>query len=278
MKGALLLALLLGVGGCALIPSPQERVAQADQLAGEQGWRRQMLSAGGFELASFVPRQRVLNPHLVVYIEGDGFAWLSGTQPSSDPTPRDAVGLKLALAQPEPNAAYLARPCQFVPGQDRRCTSAYWTNQRFSADVVMATMKALDRLKQDAGAQTLTLVGYSGGGTVASLVAVRRPDVTRLVTVAGNLDLAGWVAHHGLQPLGGSLDPADDVLGLSRVPQWHFVGDLDRVVPAALTERLVARYADPSSAVVTHLADVDHACCWAQRWPNLWKLLKKGAT
>jgi hypothetical protein len=44
---------------------------------------------------------------------------------------------------------------------------------------------------------------------VASLVAARRHDVVRLVTVAGNLDHLAWTTLHGVSPLTGSLNPAD---------------------------------------------------------------------
>jgi hypothetical protein len=45
------------------------------------------------------------------YQSGDGLAWLSSDVPSSDPTPLDPLALRLALAKPARNAAYLARPC-----------------------------------------------------------------------------------------------------------------------------------------------------------------------
>jgi hypothetical protein len=49
---------------------------------------------------------------LTVYIEGDGFAWLSRSQASYDPSPLNPVGLELALRHPLGESAYLARTCQ----------------------------------------------------------------------------------------------------------------------------------------------------------------------
>jgi hypothetical protein len=51
---------------------------------------------------------------------------------------------------------------------------------------------------------------------VAALVAARRTDVDRLVTVAGNLDPTAWAVYQHIQPLTGSLNPADEVDALSR--------------------------------------------------------------
>jgi pimeloyl-ACP methyl ester carboxylesterase len=63
-------------------------------------------------------------------------------------------------------------------------------------------------LKQRSGSTRLTLVGYSGGGTIAVLLAARRSDVAEVITVAANLDVGYWTQRDGLSPLTGSLDPA----------------------------------------------------------------------
>src|SRR3546814_2839304 len=65
-----------------------------------------------------------------------------------------------------------------------------WTSARFSDGVIVSMSDALDRLKEEAGASSLDLVGYSGGGGVAVLLAARRRDVVSIVTIAGNLDQA----------------------------------------------------------------------------------------
>lgn len=89
-------------------------------------------------------------------------AWISSDMPSTDPTPTDPLALKLALAHPEGQAVYLARPCQFT-GTDR-CARKYWTDTRFSVEVVRAMNLAIDQLKARFSAQEIELVGYSGGG------------------------------------------------------------------------------------------------------------------
>ena len=54
-----------------------------------------------------------------VYIEGDGYAWATTTDPSDDPTPINPLALRLAAVDDAPNVLYLARPCQFRPAGTR---------------------------------------------------------------------------------------------------------------------------------------------------------------
>lgn len=268
-----LIALALFLGACASIPTPAERLAAADRLAQSRGWQMARIATGPFVLAAWHPVPLPRSERLTVYIEGDGFAWMSASQPSYDPTPRDPVTLKMALAQPGGNVAYLARPCQFTDAEATGCAMAYWTNRRFADEVVAATDRALDVLKQQAGARSLTLVGYSGGGAVAALVAARRRDVDRLVTVAGNLDHQAWTAHHRVTPLTGSLNPADAADALQRVRQWHFVGARDEVIPPAIAAAYARRFTSRQGLTVLTEPGFDHHCCWAEEWPRLWARL-----
>ncbi len=185
------------------MPAPEERVAGAEQLAAQRGWQASVVAAGQFSLMAYLPRTINPSPTLTVYIEGDGLAWIGGSRPSDDPTPANPLALRLALAQPAGNAAYLARPCQYAGRRDSACTDSYWTDRRFSREVVESTSIAIDALMLRFGADRLTLVGYSGGGAIAALVAAQRPDVVLLITVAGNLDHDNWTKHHNVLPLIG---------------------------------------------------------------------------
>jgi pimeloyl-ACP methyl ester carboxylesterase len=264
------LALLLGaaclLAGCATAPAPQERLETATALAVEHGWQGRVIHAGRFDMMAWLPEHITPSPDLTVYLEGDGLAWLSPDTPSPDPTPVNPIGLRLALAQPGGNAAYLARPCQYV--RNDACSAAYWTNARFAPETVAATRLAVDDLARRFGARRLTLVGYSGGASIAALVTARRSDVVRLVTVAGNLDHRQWTRLHGISPLTGSLDAADERDALRGMPQWHFVGGRDRVVPPVLVQDFAVGMPD---AHVIVLNDYDHRCCWAEHWKDLWQ-------
>ena len=265
--------LLLGVGlllaACTNLPTPTARLDLADALAARQGWQRVPIPSGTFELAAYIPRTHNTGDALTVYIEGDGLAWISPSQPSLDPTPNNPVGLKLALANSGGNAAYLARPCQYTDTEARGCSQRYWTGQRFAPEVIEASDIALDALKARFSARQLTLVGYSGGGAVAALLAARRNDVKRLITVAGNLDHAAWTRLHHIEPLTGSLNPVDARDALNGIRQWHFAGGKDKVVPPSLVESFANHFPDDQRPSVFVEPEYDHACCWVENWPRL---------
>lgn len=271
MRLSQLLALLGAalLAACSSIPSPVERRQQAAELAQTQHWQALQLQAGIFRLQAYAPRKR--SAELTIYLEGDGFAWLNSLQPSPDPTPLDPLALRLALAQPDGNAAYLGRPCQYLGVTQQPCQQRFWTDARFAEDVVHSLNLGLDQLKASAGAQRLVLVGYSGGGALALLLAARREDVARVVTVAGNLDHAAWTRHHRVSPLLGSLNPATFRSALTGLEQLHLVGEQDQVMPPQLAEDFVDGYPHGHHAQVRVLPGYDHHCCWANDWNRLWQ-------
>ncbi|KXS53941.1 MAG: hypothetical protein AWU57_1676 [Marinobacter sp. T13-3] len=258
---------VLVIASCAQLPDAAQRTLKADQFANSHHWQRITLKTAHFALRAYGPEPVSERPSLTVYIEGDGLAWVTRSRPSADPTPIQPIGLQLALADPEPKAVYLARPCQYV--KSPACQPEYWLDKRFSPEIIEATGAALDELKVRYSATTLLLVGYSGGGAVAALLAAERDDVKALVTVAGNLDHEFWTNYHQISPLNGSLNPADRASGLARMPQWHFVGGSDAVIPpealSAYTRQL------PGSAPVVRVVkpDYGHQCCWVESWPTL---------
>jgi dienelactone hydrolase len=264
--GVLLLAGLYS--GCGAV-DPARRLQQADALAAAAGWQRQPIQAGDFTLTSYSP---ALAPAatLAVYLEGDGLAWLNASTVSPDPSPIEPLGLQLALRHPHGAVAYLARPCQFQPGAlARACRSALWTDARYGAQVLDSMNAALDQLKQRSGAQRLVLVGYSGGGAVAALLAARRTDVALLLTVAANLDTQEWARLQRLAPLAASFNPADQAAALARVPQQHWIGADDEVVPPAVPAAYAARFAAGARPPVTVVPGFGHACCWQAAWAAL---------
>jgi hypothetical protein len=265
------IALLLGVvlSGCA-IPSIEARHAAAGKVAQDAGWRQLNLDVGTFVLAAFVPTYLTKTDRLTVYIEGDGLAWLDPETPSLDPTPIDPLALKLAIRDRSHHAVYLARPCQYVTGENRRnCTNAFWTDRRFSPEVIAAENRAINLLRLRYGAQRLVLVGYSGGGAVAALVSARRSDVTRLVTVAGNLDTTLWVAKKHLSSLYGSMNPADVWRSLLRIPQEHFVGGRDKIMGPEFAAAYRNRFPPGRRPKVVVIPSFNHHCCWVKVWPQL---------
>lgn len=274
LKLTLALALASMLSACADL-SPQARHAHADKLAATHQWQQVLIPVKAFTLAAYVPQAVASNTisnttTLAIYIEGDGFAWRTSSQPSNNPTPRNPIGLQLAMRHAPGVAAYLARPCQYVDDAHAHgCNLAYWTNKRFAPEVIAATDQAIDALKARFHARHLILIGYSGGGAVAALVTARRKDVTELVTVAGNLDHASWTTLHHVHPLEGSLNPANAWEKLLDVPQIHFVGARDRNISVAVVNAYANRFPVGKRPLVEVVPDADHACCWVDRWPAL---------
>ena len=201
---------------------------------------------------------------LHVYIEGDGAAWPSPFHPPRDPTPDRPVALALAAQDTAPAVAYLGRPCQFPSAEETwACPVKYWTSHRFAPEVVEAYRQTLDTLKARTGAVQLRLFGYSGGGVIATLLAMSRTDVVQLVTIAAPLSVAEWTSWHQVTPMAESLDPGMQVGSLPRAV--HFVGGKDAIVPP----EVVKGFAQRSGGRLRIVEDFDHQCCWSRDWRHL---------
>jgi dienelactone hydrolase len=262
------------LNGCAA-PSPQERSARAVAWAAGQGWQARVLPGPDFDIQAFVPIALQAAQRLTVYIEGDGLAWVDRQTPSFAPTPSDPTGLRLAVADAGGRSVYLGRPCQYTQGPAfEGCHPRYWGSHRFAPEVIAAMDHAVEQLRRAYGASELVLVGYSGGAAVAALLASSRTDVMALVTVAGTLDTWRWTQQQNLSPLQGSLNPKDAAPRLRQLPQWHFAGERDEVVPNGVLASFLQglsdrREADTPGPMVEMVPDFDHHCCWAQAWPAL---------
>lgn len=238
----------------------------------QAGWQSQVIVTPTFDLQSFRNGYQASDGVLTIYLEGDGYAWVDGQFPSDDPTPHKPIAMQLAMAQPGQTAvAYLGRPCQYTDAQaDVRCRKTVWTDARFGEAVIQSVDAAINQLKSQTGARQITLVGYSGGGAVALLVSARRDDVSRIITVAGNMDPQSWTIHMRLRPLYGSLDTATVIEQTAAIPQIYFVGEKDKVVPPLLTEAFVMRYPDAKKPKIIKISGNGHDCCWVDQWPSLW--------
>jgi len=206
---------------------------------------------------------------LHVYLDGDGRAFLDAVTVASDPTPHRVYSAGLLAKDPGP-AVLLGRPCYHGQARGRGCDPRYWTDWRYSEAVVDSLVAVLPAL---AGERDVVLIGHSGGGTLAMLVAQQQaslsvnsgPRIRGVVTIAANLDVAAWAHHHGYTPLGGSLDPASRLTLSNHLPQLHFFGTADQIIPATLSRRLQPSL--PLDSV--RWVESDHTCCWVEQWPRL---------
>jgi pimeloyl-ACP methyl ester carboxylesterase len=129
---------------------------------------------------------------------------------------------------------------------------------------------AVEALAKRHHATTVTLIGYSGGGTLAMLIAGQAKHVHTVVTLAANLDVASWARYHHYSALRGSLDPAQLPPLRASVRQIHLLGAKDRNVPPALAEPVISRQPNAKWEVIS---GADHACCWTKIWPAVLRQL-----
>lgn len=173
---------------------------------------------------------------------------------------------------PSANIVYLARPCQYTDhldhSLDKACHPGIWSNLRFSEPVIASMNEAVDKLKHQFKPSEIHLVGYSGGAAVAVLIAARRNDIASLRTVAGDLDHQMMSQYHKTTPLVGSLNPKDFVAKIAHIPQHHYVGAKDQIVPVFIGEDFVNEVAKshPENVKFSVLPGVSHHQGW-EVWP-----------
>jgi pimeloyl-ACP methyl ester carboxylesterase len=258
----------LAFSGCSLPAFLVDGRDVAASIAKTHEWKALSFDGEAFVLKGYAKEGP--GNDLVVYIEGDGRAWINHRVPSDDPTPKDPLALRLAVMDPAPKVLYLGRPCQYTsPTSMGKCESRFWTTARFSLPVVEAMDMALTQAKNVLKADRLHLIGYSGGGALAVLLASRRMDVATIMTVAGNLDHDKWTHHHQVTPLYDSVNPVNVAASVRNCPQVHFIGSEDEIVPAFVVRSFLDRMGAPSGTRLVEIPKFDHNCCWVKAWPAL---------
>jgi len=234
----------------------------------DYGFQPVNFSVPPFTLSGLLKGVSGESSELVVYLEGDGRGVIRG-RVTPDPTPSRAMGFELARSDPAPAVLYLARIGQFQPSQTGRQYQDYWSTRRLAEEAVTAAGRAVDEAKALLGAGRIHLIGYSGGGGLAVLLAERRSDVVSLTTVAGLLDTNWWVREKNFQPLTGSLNPADQAARLTGLTQVHFYGREDSIIPPLMSAHFQALA--PFTNFRRVEVDTNHWRAWPEFWPGLMK-------
>jgi hypothetical protein len=256
LRLGLALVLVLAAG-CA------ERAARFSDRAMSLGFRPALVDGEGFRHITFRRGESASRAPgaLHVYLDGDGTPWEAG-RPAVDPTPRDPLVLRLMALDPAPSV-YLGRPCYHGLAAEPSCAPALWTDARYSEAVVVSLAAAARRILAEEGRSSVVWLGYSGGGTLAVLVAARVRETAGVVTLAANLDVDGWTRLHAQPPLTASLNPARRPPLSPGIYQRHYAGERDGVVPPSV----VAAGGVPSGSLRV-MPRYDHACCWTELWPD----------
>jgi len=259
------------LSGCQSFSEIIDYSHYGNRIAAESGFTKEYVKTDSFTITTYKKINNSGEP-ITFYIEGDGLSWISKTRISRDPTPKDPIGLKLALNDDSDNVIYVARPCQFSTYMDSLCKdNSYWTNKRFSEEVVASLNQAITKLTLRYQVKGVHLVGYSGGGAVAVLIAARRYDVLSLRTVAGNLDHMALNNYHNVSQMPESLNPIDVVAQIKGLPQYHFLGAEDEIVPGFIVDGFVEAVGDDSCVQTAVLDGVGHKKGWVAQWADLLK-------
>lgn len=243
---------------------------RSDRLASKFGFTKYQISGAKFNHVIYknsAPYTGFIN----VYIGGDGSPWLNGRYVSTDPTPRDPIGLQL-MSKDSALSIYLGRPCYHGISGEKPCNSWFWTHGRYSIPVIDSMETALRSILDSYPEHRLRFIGYSGGGTLAVLLTERFLDVTdTVVTVAGNLNTNQWTQQHGYTTLTGSLNPMSRPPLPKGIRQLHIIGENDRNISTELTEHYVTKF--PLSEIIIY-PEFDHSCCWVHEWSGILKRLQ----
>lgn len=177
--------------------------------------------------------------NIYVFVEGDGLAWLDKRTPSNDPTPIRPIALNMAIQKliKEPNAGviYLGRPCQYDIHANK-CDPKYWTHARFSKKIVQEMNLFLDVLLKSSSSKKISLIGFSGGGVIAGLIAAQRNDVVFWQTYASPLDIQKWTQYHKISPLRESDNLYSYIDKIKKLPQEHCLSNKDKIVPPVINQ------------------------------------------
>jgi hypothetical protein len=263
---AALIAILLW--GCS---SVDKRIQDADFLAKNANMQKSLIRTDGFYITAFSKLSERTKP-VNVYIEGDGFAWASRDRLSVNPTPKNPLALKLATKDDSPNIIYIARPCQYTSFEiDKLCAPKFWSGSRFSKSVISSVNDAINSILNDENAK-VNLIGYSGGAAVATTLAAKRDDVLSLRTVAGNLDHIAVNKYHNVDLLDDSLNPSDYINEIANLPQYHFSGEKDKIVPPFIaTDFTNAVNGKNKCAQNDVISGATHHLGWQSNWEKLLK-------
>lgn len=243
-----LLMILLFLTGCSTIKVP-------DDFAYKE------IVTRDFTLASW---QKVTNPTAPykIYIEGDGYAFNVHGRATQDPTPKGTLVREIAFGDSFPNVVYLARPCQYV--KSPVCSQRHWTTARFAPEIINAEYTAI---RQIAGNNPVILVGFSGGAQIAGLVAAAKPglNIQKIITIAGNLDHLAWTRYHNLPPLNESMNLESYRKQFAKIPQIHYVGSDDEVIPPSLVRAFVGH-----DVLIVEINGANHNEGWESIYNKVW--------
>ncbi len=259
-KAFLIIFVLLFCDSC--VENRAEITQKTSEIFAQQNLAAKIYQTKNFTIFT---AQKISDPKqdIRVYLEGDGKAYITEYQPAQDPTPTSYFFAKLVAQDNFPNIIYIARPCQYVASE--KCEEKYWTDARFSAEII----DAIDEVLQEFSGKKLQLIGYSGGGAIANYLATRHENIVSIRTIAGNLDHEKFCEIHAVPYLERSLKPNQSLDRLEKIPQIHFAGSKDKIVPPIIAQEYLQKLVHKNCTQVVEVKGVTHFSGWQERWAEL---------
>ncbi len=246
--------------GCS---SDQVRINKAFDLAKQANYTPSVINSSQFPIQVFT--QNYNSKHAVIYLEGDGLVLNRYGEVALNSTPTDPMAVRLASVDTRPfTKIVINRPFHYV--ESTNPDSKYWTTARFAPEVIQSILEALKTLQQQFHFESVELVAYSGGASVALLLAPYLKNIKRIVSFAGNLDHISWTTYHDTQPLFESLDPMENKQVISKIPQIHFLGLSDANTTIDLG-KAYKRQINSDKISIVPIAGFDHD----SNWPSVWQ-------
>ena len=260
---AITVIILFFLFGCV---SVEKRISLALDIAAQNGFKSLVYQTKNFQIFSFNRGFNKDQKYISIYIEGDGRSWIDRETISSDPTPTEPTALLLAKSDFSSDVIYLARPCQFI--FDKRCKEQVWTSHQFSNDVLMSYMEVLDSIKTKYGSVKFNLIGYSGGATIALLLAANRQDIYSIRTVAGNLNHNQLSLISKTTPLSGSITVINFIFKTENVPQIHYYGSKDEIIPNQIYLNYLNNFTKNECVKIIKVDGFKHT---SKEWETFWQ-------
>jgi hypothetical protein len=257
--------LFLFFTGCSSYPTLKKRIEYLKTIP--KKYHEKTVSKNNIKIIEIYDKPNNCK-NINIYIEGDGLSYIYGSV-SDNPTPINPVGLKLFLKDTNRCKIYLSRPYQFI--NNKKANKRLWSELRYSNLTVNFYINVLNEIKRKYNDKSFTLIGYSGGGTIAALIASKRNDIKKLILIASNLDLKKWYEIHYLKPSKYDLNPADFSKRLEKIKQIIIIGQNDKNVNYKVIKSYLSHFKNKKNIKVLIIQNMKHN----DKWDEFWKKEEK---
>jgi hypothetical protein len=258
----LLASILIIAFTCSCVNKTTSQItSKTIAIASKQGLIPKTYETKNFSIFTL---QKITDPDKIlrVYIEGDGKAYVTKKIPSLNPTPTSYFLINLIGEDDTSNILYLARPCQYQASNQGSCTTnKYWTKDRLAPEVIQNMNEILANFSD----YKIEIIGYSGGGEIAKYLTLLNKNIINLRTIAGNIDQEEFAKIHNVPQLNDNWSRAD-LSRIAKVPQIHFVGDNDKIVPIKIAQKYLQKLPNKNCSKIIEVKESSHAKGWELRW------------